>query len=198
MTEVFNPRAVFDELYKQICQGIRYPRSENAEENAFDTLQLTNAIEHQFCQNALAIAEGKTSAAAAHQICLYKFRNEWADIRSTTSCFGCVPRQPEHTCSCGHAFCDTCLVNYGRSAPGAPWTISFKRCPLCDVEVNKVVKLKPPTAGVRVFTSDGGGVRGVVGIRWLKVLESSLRLPIPIQEHFDLVVGTSSGETKTI
>jgi hypothetical protein len=196
MTEVFNPRAVFDELYKQICQGIRYHRSENAEENAFDTLQLTNAIEHQFCQNVLAITEGKTSAAMAHQSCLYYFREEWAEIRSATTCFGCViARRPEHTCSCGHSFCDPCLVNYGRRAPGAPWTIAVKLCPLCDVKVNKVVKLKPPTAGVRVFTADGGGVRGVVGIRWLKVLESNLRLPMPIQEHFDLVVGTSSGET---
>ncbi|KFY65872.1 hypothetical protein V496_02280 [Pseudogymnoascus sp. VKM F-4515 (FW-2607)] len=191
---IFNPRAVFDELYKQICQGIRYHRSENAEENAFDTVQLTNAIEHQFCQNVLAIAEGKTSAAAAHQSCLYYFREEWAQIRSATTCFGCVvARRPEHTCSCGHTFCDLCLVNYGRGAPGAPWTISIKLCPLCDVEVNKVVKIKPPTAGVRVFTADGGGVRGVVGIRWLKVLESNLHLPMPIQEHFDLVVGTSSG-----
>ncbi|OBT62456.1 hypothetical protein VE03_08602 [Pseudogymnoascus sp. 23342-1-I1] len=38
MTEVFNPYAVFNELYKQICQGIRYHRSENVEENAFDTI----------------------------------------------------------------------------------------------------------------------------------------------------------------
>ncbi|OBT60585.1 hypothetical protein VE03_10149 [Pseudogymnoascus sp. 23342-1-I1] len=35
---VFNPCAVFNELYKQICQGIRYHRSENVEENAFDTM----------------------------------------------------------------------------------------------------------------------------------------------------------------
>ncbi|KAL5350964.1 hypothetical protein ACLOAV_004537 [Pseudogymnoascus australis] len=191
---VFNPRAVFNELYKQICQGIRNTRSDNAEENVFDTVQLTDAIEHQFCQNVLAIAEGKTSAAAAHQSCLYSYRKEWVDIYSQTTCFGCEVRGPEHVCSCGHGLCDLCFIKCGRSAPGAPWTISVKICPLCYVEVNKVVKLKPPTAGVRVFTADGGGVRGVVGISWLKVLQSNLRLPMPIQEHFDIVVGTSSGE----
>ena len=59
--------------------------------------------------------------------------------------------------------------------------------------------MKPPTAGVRLLSIDGGGVRGVLPLQALENLEATLNrltgLSGPIQEHFDLALGTSSGKS---
>lgn len=56
------------------------------------------------------------------------------------------------------------------------------------------MKTLPPTAGVRVLTFDGGGVRGLVTLIYLLLLQDQIGLNYPVQEHFDVVVGTSSGK----
>ncbi|KAH7009108.1 acyl transferase/acyl hydrolase/lysophospholipase [Microdochium trichocladiopsis] len=53
--------------------------------------------------------------------------------------------------------------------------------------------LWPRTAGVRVLSIDGGGIRGRIPLEFLRVLQDHVALPLPIQSHFDLVFGTSSG-----
>jgi patatin-like phospholipase/acyl hydrolase len=45
-----------------------------------------------------------------------------------------------------------------------------------------------------MLSIDGGGVRAVVPIQFLRALEKALGLNMPVQEHFDLSYGTSSGE----
>jgi patatin-like phospholipase/acyl hydrolase len=56
-----------------------------------------------------------------------------------------------------------------------------------------VVKAVPQTAGIRVLTLDGGGVRGLAPLQYLQVLQDRIGLPFPVQENFDVVFGTSSG-----
>ncbi|KAL5344715.1 hypothetical protein ACLOAV_010407 [Pseudogymnoascus australis] len=189
---------VFNELYKHICLGIYNPRrSKNTNEEAFDSIQLTNSIEHQFCQTATSIAHGKTTAVAAHQSSLCNSRETWASLRSTKTCFSCLARQPEHVCSsrCRHAICDTCLVIHGESTPNSPWTITLKTCPLCCIGVRKIIRRKPPTAGVRAIIADGRGLRGASWlIDKLKELKSALNLDTPILDHFDLSVGSDFGK----
>ena len=51
----------------------------------------------------------------------------------------------------------------------------------------------PENAGVRVLTVDGGGVRGLGTLQYLKALQERIDLPYPVQENFDLAYGTSSG-----
>jgi patatin-like phospholipase/acyl hydrolase len=57
--------------------------------------------------------------------------------------------------------------------------------------------MKPPSAGVRVLSLDGGGVRGVLELIVLKHLQdhiaAELGAEVPVIEMFDLVVGTSTG-----
>ena len=59
--------------------------------------------------------------------------------------------------------------------------------------------MKPPTAGVRLLSIDGGGVRGVLPLQALGNLEATFNrltgLEGPIQQHFDLALGTSSGKS---
>lgn len=195
---VFNPIDVFNELYKHICLGIYNPRRrKNADEEAFDSIQLTNAIENQFWQTATSIAHGKTTAVAAHRSFLFNSREAWASLRSTNTCFSCLARRPEHGCSscCRHAICDTCLVIHGERTPNAPWTITLKTCPLCCIGVRKIIRRKPSTAGVRAIIADG---RGLDGASWfvdrLKELKSALGLDTPILDHFDLSVGRHFGK----
>uniref|UniRef100_A0A0B7KPB2 PNPLA domain-containing protein n=1 Tax=Bionectria ochroleuca TaxID=29856 RepID=A0A0B7KPB2_BIOOC len=51
----------------------------------------------------------------------------------------------------------------------------------------------PPTAAPRVLSLDGGGIRGLASLQFLQVLQDLVGLPYPIQYHFDIVYGTSSG-----
>ena len=45
--------------------------------------------------------------------------------------------------------------------------------------------------GLRILSLDGGGVKGIIGVRLLARLEEELGLPL--WRTFDLIVGTSAG-----
>ena len=53
--------------------------------------------------------------------------------------------------------------------------------------------LKPPTAGVRILCIDGGGIRGVIPLEFLGLLQGDIGPECPIQDFFDMAFGTSSG-----
>ena len=61
--------------------------------------------------------------------------------------------------------------------------------------VQLTVQLKPPTAGIRVMSIDGGGVRGIVPLEFLDLLQRSLGPECPLQDFFDLAFGTSAGKS---
>ncbi|KAK0866001.1 hypothetical protein LTR87_015181 [Friedmanniomyces endolithicus] len=56
-----------------------------------------------------------------------------------------------------------------------------------------LIRLKPPTAGVRVLSVDGGGVRGIIPLEFLHLLQRSFGSSCRIQDLFDLALGTSAG-----
>lgn len=49
----------------------------------------------------------------------------------------------------------------------------LKRCGLCLRPADLTVHLKPPTAGVRILSVDGGGIRGIVPLEFLELLQRS-------------------------
>ena len=59
------------------------------------------------------------------------------------------------------------------------------------------VRIKPPTAGVRILSIDGGGVRGIVPLEFLNLLQVEVGSEIPLESLFDQVFGTSSGKLAT-
>ena len=65
---------------------------------------------------------------------------------------------------------------------------------LCDRVCELRVILKPPTAGIRILSVDGGGIRGIVPLEFLSVLQDALGQGCLVQDMFDLAFGTSAGK----
>ena len=137
------------------------------------------------------LAEGMASSDQ-RAACLAASAQHWALLKTTSFCLSCLLAKPEHVLSCGHAICDNCVAIFGRGSAG--YRYSMTRCHLCLARVDFVARLKPPTAKPRMLTIDGGGIRGVVALALLAGLQQELGDDCPIQDFFDLILGTSSGE----
>ncbi|KAI3317161.1 hypothetical protein HD806DRAFT_515838 [Xylariaceae sp. AK1471] len=115
-------------------------------------------------------------------------------LTNHTACFCCLFGQAEHCLPCGHVLCTACINTYGHSK-GMNW-VEILECPFV-CQGNKgisacVIQMKPRSAGIRVVTLDGGGVRGIVELEVLRQIEQALG-GVPIQCFIDLIVGTSTG-----
>jgi patatin-like phospholipase/acyl hydrolase len=104
-------------------------------------------------------------------------------------------RMPEKVMACGHALCDSCIKIFGQRSYSERNTFELSECLLCGVSYSSsAFRFVPPTAGIRALTLDGGGVRGVIPLKFLEYIEKTLRkFCCPIQEYFDFVCGTSTG-----
>jgi hypothetical protein len=128
---------------------------------------------------------------------LVEFRN-WLSGRQThKSCLSCLLRAPEHKFVCQHVLCEECCIGLGRSTAARPHIYEFSACPLCAAPCQVRVRVRPVTAGLRVLAIDGGGIRAVIPLQFLRALQRAVGVvigfAIPIQELFDLSFGTSSG-----
>lgn len=115
-------------------------------------------------------------------------------ICSHATCFCCLMDVPEHPLPCGHVLCNACIKAYGKQARSM---VTLTYCPL-HREVSKwskpaVIRFKPESASVRVLCLDGGGVRAIVQLEVLRAIEQTIGSHLPIQNFFDLIVGTGSG-----
>ena len=131
-------------------------------------------------------------AHSFHFSSLRKRTVRWDLLKSNRTCLSCIRRTPEHVLSCGHALCDTCVRIFGAHIPGSEYRYQVVECILCGLGT-MTKTLKPPTAGARILSIDGGGVRGVVPLEFLAMLQSTVGPICAIQDLFDLAVGTSSG-----
>lgn len=116
--------------------------------------------------------------------------------RSHRTCWCCLMRMPEKILSCGHALCDTCIRIFGVRTATSQHDFRIKSCPLCgSMNATSIFQLIPPTAGIRMLSIDGGGVRGVIPLTMLKCIEHEVAaLGLPLRDFFDLTCGTSSGK----
>jgi hypothetical protein len=135
------------------------------------------------------------SSVLIHCQLLSEFKDEWPSIQSNDTCFVCVRRRPQYGLPCGHCICETCVQLFGNASTLDPWLYEVDQCFLCRLATPGVaVKTNPKTATVRVLSIDGGGVRGIVPLAFLKILQDRIGLPYPVQNHFDVAYGTSSGK----
>jgi predicted acylesterase/phospholipase RssA len=92
---------------------------------------------------------------------------------------------------CQHTIYDTCACIFGQRSHGAEYHFDLACCLICLKQFLFVVRVLPPTKGPTVLVLDGGGIRGVVTLGFLKVLEEEIGA---LRGAFDLTVGTSAGE----
>ncbi|KAK4552381.1 hypothetical protein LTR86_010395 [Recurvomyces mirabilis] len=117
----------------------------------------------------------------------------WNVLRSNRCCLLCLICPPEHVLPCGHAICDMCIQRFGQPQPHREYCYSFPLCILCQRKSDSRVFLKPPTAGVRVLSLDGGGSRGIIPLETLRCLQDSMGRDCRIQDFIDVAFGASAG-----
>ncbi|KAI1427994.1 hypothetical protein F5Y12DRAFT_791152 [Xylaria sp. FL1777] len=120
-----------------------------------------------------------------------------ASITGQRTCLACLSNTPTSMLPClpkQHCICEDCIRRYSRENNGDS-IIRITSCPLgCSLTKTPwTIRVKPPTAGARILSLDGGGVRGIAELAILIELERQVGMGIRIQELFDLVVGTSTG-----
>ena len=136
------------------------------------------------------------TSADLHRQLLFRFKWDCLARRSDDEgCLVCLRRTPQYNLPCGHCICENCVRVFGNKSKHDPWLFEVNSCLWCGLTTNGVVvKTWPPTAGVRVLTFDGGGVRGLTTLQYMQKLQDRIGLPYPVQEHFDVVFGTSIGK----
>jgi len=130
-------------------------------------------------------------SAQLHQDNLRDQKMDWTQLQTNTTCLSCLQRKPEHVLTCGHAVCDTCVRIFGQALPASEYHYSIHTCILCR-SGSLTARLKPPTAGYRILSVDGGGPRGVIPLEFMGLIQD-LVCDCPVQDLFDGAWGTSSG-----
>ena len=109
-------------------------------------------------------------------------------------CLSCLAPDWDTPLPClRHGFCNACLrlvdIHWRDTCQAR-----VQRCPICRSNFpHYSTPVRPAAARGRVLALDGGGVCGLFQLKILDMLESEIGLDIPVQNFFDLVVGTSIG-----
>jgi hypothetical protein len=154
-------------------------------------------VEHQFSlwfENI--VQDSGMTSAKLHFENLQRFPSVWQTVWDNKLCLACLDQTPEHTLPCAHAMCEACIERYW-NLDEHPWVFKLDRCFLClsSFPQEAIVKIRDPSRGLRFLCLDGGGVRGIAHLMFLKVLQERIGLPYPVQENFDVGLATSVGES---
>lgn len=190
---------VFRTLYQDIChQACRIGALAHAGSKYMILPSVfVKLLETEFSKQVDAFAKQhpRLPSSEWHQRNISSFKQQWLDVHSDRTCLMCLMERPQYGLPCGHIICETCVQRHAHKCDA--WTYEIHRCFLCSAEISSIsVKTIPPTATVRLLSVDGGGVRGIIPLIFLQALEEKLGLPFPVQGHFHLIIGSSSGETQ--
>ena len=186
---VFDPELVYDHIYKPLCVRSLVTSSKNQSLVPNQSKAIKDRLADQFSGMQIS---GST-ADIIHRANIGGLSIPWPTLYSNQTCLPCLRRKPEFVLSCGHSVCDTCVRIFGCPVLGSEYTYRLESCPLCSTGW-LTAALKPPTAGIRILSIDGGGIRGVVPLEFLGILQDVIGSNCPIRDLFDLAFGTSSGE----
>lgn len=185
----FDPLRVFGNLFDSACKG--------ALGSCYDSLLfikvVRDTIREQICHLFRRVEEGST-AAAVHRRTITSQSEVWKTVLSNQCCLVCLSAKPEHVLACGQFLCDDCVRIFGKSNLKHDHCFDIKYCIHCSNKSQLTVFLKPRTAGIRILSVDGGGVRGIVPLEFLPLLQRKLGHECRVQDVFDLALGTSAGE----
>jgi len=158
-----------------------------------------NSIESQLRELFQQLTHGGKTSVDIHRSTLRRFAGRWRGIHSSSTCYPCLRRRPQHGLECGHINCENCVVVFGDGCKDDPCDFIIQDCFLCGAEMSEkvVVRVHPPTAGVGVLCVDGGGTRGILPLGSMKRIEKRIEdligLRIPLQRFFKVAFGISSG-----
>lgn len=194
---VFDPASVFKRLYKDVChEAIRAALSTEHELSFVLPSAIVKLIQRHMQRHFADALQSNTStfAVQSHKDVLQRARGFWLKLYSRETCLVCIFRKPHLGTLCGHTVCENCVCVFGCPSSEDPCTHHIDRCFLCGLDTkHKSVRIHPPTAGAAVLSMDGGGVRGILELRFLALLEDRIGLPMPVLRHFKVVFGTSTG-----
>jgi len=183
----FDPEHIYDSLYKPLCHQSLVAVYQKASVVHYHSQAIRDRLADLF-----AIMQVTAQPATAiHLRNLKDMSNLWMQVRTNQTCLPCLQQKPEHPFTCGHSLCDVCVRSFGRPVLEAEYSYMLD-CILCSFGTLQAA-LKPPTAGTRILSIDGGGVRGVIPLEFLGILQETIGPDCPIQDLFDLAFGTSSG-----
>jgi hypothetical protein len=189
---VFPASLLFNSLYEQpLVEAIRTYSAHLDFQEAF-----INQLRLAFCNRfgSLVGSEPPQDVIQFHREELFKLRPQLTCFNSQRLCLCCFMYTPEKILDCEHAVCDNCVKTFGTKSCTEPYSYCLSYCPLCDKPHSRTFRFIPPTAGIRVLSLDGGGIRAVVSLTTLSNIERDLSyLQIPLWDCFDYVIGTSSG-----
>jgi hypothetical protein len=196
---VFHPNGVFDELYLETCRSA-FRCSKFADVNDNQILLpsgFVKLVKNGFLSLFTQLGRNKdATAASVHRQTLHHHRLSLTGIDDPTLDLICIHRLPEHVLPCGHRICDLCLQTYWRESDIYDFEFNVAECVLCALSFPPVkIKLHDPCRGLNVLSLDGGGCRSIMQLVFLRTLEQCLGLPYPIQEHYDVVIGSSGGKS---
>ncbi|EXJ72783.1 uncharacterized protein A1O5_03930 [Cladophialophora psammophila CBS 110553] len=186
----FDPKLLFRTLYKSLYRSALCRVSTSTPDD------VSNEIQERFCALRAEMVNNGTSSADIHLSTLRSLQPSWSLLKSNQTCLVCLVQSPEHVLSCGHALCENCIKRFGCEVSlrsGLHSSYEIRECPVCGKRERFLVRLKPPTAGFRILSIDGGGLRGIVPLETLSLLQQLAQSDCPIQELFDLAYGTSIG-----
>ena len=132
----------------------------------------------------------KRSAAAIRQWHLKQFWPALRALESTSTCWKCMVRAPEHMLHSGHGLCDSCVTESPTSVEGV-YSYTLTTCPVCGHHQQTTIRIKPWTVEPNVLAIDGGGIKGIVALVLLRRLAAALGSDV--DQYFEYVAGTSAG-----
>ena len=183
---------VFQTLYRAVVRQ-SYERFKAMWPRACPSEQ-TDLVERHFCELFKRHMETAASSVDLRREQLKAQSGRISRLQSNRICLYCVLHSAQHILACGHTVCDACAQVFGTPTPGLEYQFTLKGCLYCLYQRPLVVDVLPPTMSPTVLAIDGGGVRGVIPLEFLILVQEHLR-PCAIQDVTDLALGTSSGQS---
>lgn len=160
-----------------------------------DVQEVLEAMRQDFV--SLEQSYGKVDGEMVRDILLdmWSSRKHWSNLFSAVTCLSCLCHRPSTLLRCGHRCCRRCIQFFGTRVDTEHNRYRLARCVLCGKPTEMPVVTLRPHFG-RILEVDGGGVRGIVPLQFLQLLEDHMQVPGIFQHFFDYAIGTSSGKDR--
>lgn len=183
-----NPRLVYQTLYR--------PHITPTPANDSPLTAVLDSLENEIANQFESLKSGAVSAVEQREGLVSRSR-KYSDVKSNRLCLYCLIRPAQHATACDHPFCDLCAQLFGVPATAINYRFTVDQCLLCGAPISLVMDVLPPSLDPIVLAIDSGGVRGVVPLEFLQLVQDHLGEECRLQDLVDLFVGPSAGRQAT-